>query len=285
MTVVRADTMGLCMGVKRALRIVEKALAENPDTPIYTLGPLIHNPRVVEEFRRKGVAAVEDLSRVQRGIVVIRAHGIGPELRGQCEREGLTCIDATCPNVRRIHRNVAAHAARGFHVIIVGDEEHGEVKGIRGYAGSYAVISSVSEAETTPIPGPCIVVGQTTFKREEYLGICEALKARAPVIEVLDTLCAATESRQESLLRLAEQVDALLVVGGKKSANTRWLHQAALGTGKPSWHIEEASDIPREIAGFARVGISAGASTPDTTIDEVEAALLELGTRFSAGQV
>jgi 4-hydroxy-3-methylbut-2-enyl diphosphate reductase len=213
---------------------------------------------------------------VQRGIVIIRAHGIGPEQKRQCEREGITCIDATCPNVRRIHRDVAAYASRGFHVIIVGEETHGEVRGIRGYAGSATVISSASDAEISPIPMPCIVVGQTTFKREEYRRICEVLRTREPRVEVLDTLCAATESRQESLQRLAERVDALLVIGGRKSANTRWLYQAAIETGKPSWHIEEASDIPREISGFERVGISAGASTPDSTVEEVEAALLRL---------
>ncbi len=277
MIVKRADTLGVCMGVRRALAIVERALAENPGVPIYTLGPLIHNTRVVEEFRRRGVVPIEDVSGVRRGIVVIRAHGIGPRQREECERAGLRLIDATCPHVLKVHEIVRQHAARGFNAIIVGDADHGEVKGIRGYAGGSSVIASIAEARTVELPPRCIVVGQTTFKKAEYERICHILKLRKPDIVVFDTSCAATETRQESLLALAKEVDAILVVGGRHSANTCWLLQTALLTGRPSWHIEGAAEIPAEVSSYPIVGISAGASTPDAVIQEVEEALRAAG--------
>jgi (E)-4-hydroxy-3-methyl-but-2-enyl pyrophosphate reductase len=274
MIVVRADTLGLCSGVRRALRLVEEALAENPGAPLYTLGPLIHNSRVVRELEGRGVRVVEDLSEVQAGIVVIRTHGIGPEQMRECGRPGVRCIDATCPKVRRIHETVAAFDAKGYSVIVVGDPAHGEVRGIRGHARRTEVVASSAEAEAVPVCALTLVVSQTTFPRDAYTVICETLKKRKPDIVVVNTSCAATETRRESLLRLARNVDALLVIGGMQSANTRWLHEAALATGKPAWRIEGASDLPEGIGSFSRVGISAGASTPDAIIDEVETALL-----------
>ena len=268
--------MGVCMGVKRALAIVERTLEENPGLKVYSLGPLIHNPRVVEEFRRRGLIAIENLARAEGGIVVVRAHGIGPAQKMECDERGLRCVDATCPKVHRIHEMVRERNARGIRIVIVGDSGHGEVQGISGYAPGAAIISSVAEAESVPLDGACTVVCQTTFRRAEYQRICDALRARRPDIEVLETTCSATERRQESLARLARKVDALLVIGGRNSANTRWLFQSALATGQPAWHIEGAGDIPPEIRGFERVGISGGASTPNDIIDEVERALLSL---------
>lgn len=276
MRVHRADTMGVCMGVRRALAIMEEVLEGNPGTPVFTLGPLIHNRRVVEEFRARGVTPVDDPARVDRGILVIRAHGIGPEMRERCRREGLTCVDATCPHVLRIHRTVEEHDGKGYHVVIVGDADHGEVTGIRGYARSASVIATEEEARSIHLPARSIVVSQTTFSRAAYARICAALRRRAPGIEVVDTTCSATEARQESVVRLAAGVEAVLVIGGRESANTRWLYEAARATGKPAWLIEGAEEIPAEVRSFARVGISAGASTPDAAVDEVEKALLSM---------
>jgi 4-hydroxy-3-methylbut-2-enyl diphosphate reductase len=273
MTVQRADTMGVCMGVRRALAIVEQVLAESPGTPVATLGPLIHNRRVVEDFRTRGVTPVEDPFEVDRGILIIRAHGVGPDMRSRCDRAGLRCVDATCPHVLRIHRTVEEHDARGTHTIIVGDAGHGEVKGIRGYARSATVIATEEEARSIPIPPRCIVVSQTTFPRAAYGVICGILRDRDPSLVVFETTCSATEERQESVRRLAADVEAILVIGGRESANTRWLFEAARATGRPAWQIEGAADIPSEVSGFARVGISAGASTPDAVVDEVQKAL------------
>jgi 4-hydroxy-3-methylbut-2-enyl diphosphate reductase len=279
MTVLRADTLGVCMGVSRALELVEKTLREDPKVPIYTLGPLIHNGRVVEEFRARGVVPIGDVSQAREGIVIIRAHGIMPSQRQEIEARGLRIVDATCPHVKRVQEKVRRYAAKGRHAVIVGDAGHGEVKGIRGYADGSSVVSSVEEAEKVDLPPGCIVVSQTTFKRIEYRRICGVLKRRFPDIGVFDTSCASTETRQESLIALAEKVDAILVIGGRQSANTRWLYQTALQTGKPAWQIEGASEIPPGISRYATVGLSAGASTPDVVIEEVERRLLVFGPR------
>ncbi len=274
MTVIRAETLGTCMGVRRALQMVEQALAANPDTPIFTLGPLIHSPRVVEEFRRRGVREVESLEEVDAGIVVVRTHGIGPAERRGLARPGVVTLDATCPNVRRVQELVRTHAEAGAGILIVGDASHGEVIGIRGYAPGAAVISTDAEAEVVPLAPRTLVVSQTTFRRADYRRICSILERRQPGIVIRDTTCAATERRQESLLKLAQRVEAIVVVGGRESANTRWLFRTAVATGKPSWQVESAAELPAEASGFATVGLTAGASAPDALIDEVEQALL-----------
>jgi 4-hydroxy-3-methylbut-2-enyl diphosphate reductase len=283
MIVMRADTLGVCRGVRRALAIVEQAIAENPGVPVYTLGPLIHNPRVVEEFKTRGVYPIDDVSEAGEGIVIASAHGVGPEVVEECAARGVRVIDATCPDVRRIQRMVREYSTQGCHVLIVGDANHREVIGIRGWASGSSVIASVEEAGRIEVPEECIVVGQTTFKRAEYHAICAALKRRFPGLTVFDTSCASTETRQRSLISLAGRVEALLVVGGKDSANTRWLYQTALQTGKPSWHIEGAAEIPAELIRYGSVGISAGASTPDQVIDEVEESLLALSASGGSG--
>jgi 4-hydroxy-3-methylbut-2-en-1-yl diphosphate reductase len=273
MTVIRAATLGTCRGVQRALALLERTLADHPGEPVFTLGPLIHNPRVVEEYRRRGVVPVGSLAEVERGIVVIRAHGIGPAERARCGREGVTCVDATCPDVLRVQDLVREHAARGEAVVIVGDPGHVEVKGIRGYAPGAVVVSTEAEAEAVAVAAPCIAVGQTTFPRDRFRRIAGILGRRVPGLEVHETSCPATERRQQSLVELADKVEAIVVVGGKESANTRWLHQVAVSTGLPAWHVEGAADLPADIGRFRTVGISAGASTPESLIAEVEAAL------------
>jgi 4-hydroxy-3-methylbut-2-enyl diphosphate reductase len=273
MIVKRAETLGVCKGVRRALKVVERALEQKHDGGLYTIGPLIHNPRVVEDFRLRGVEVADDISKIREGTVIVSAHGIGPEGKNQCRRAGIRMIDATCPDVRRVQKLVADRSARGVHVLIVGDAGHREVIGIRGYASASSVIATEEEARTVDVPPVSTVVGQTTFRRIEYEAICRILRERSPGIEVLDTSCSATETRQESLIELARGVDALLVIGGRQSANTKWLFRAALQTGKPSWHIEGSGEIPADISRYLSVGISAGASTPDFVIDEVEKCL------------
>jgi 4-hydroxy-3-methylbut-2-enyl diphosphate reductase len=276
MVVIRADCLGLCPGVRRALRLAEQAIDENPGVPLYSYGPLIHNRRVVDDLRERGLVPVEDLSHVREGIVVIRSHGIGPAERKECERPGIRCIDATCPTVRRIQEDVRAYSARGFDVLIVGDPRHGEVRGIAGYARRSAVVPSPAEAETVPLVGLAFLVAQSTFDEGEFRQIRDILLRRKPDIVVEDTLCHEIAAREAGIRRLAASVDALLVIGGRRSANTGRLHRAALASGQPSWRVEGAGDLPHGMGNFATVGISAGASTPDFIIDEVEAALRAL---------
>jgi 4-hydroxy-3-methylbut-2-enyl diphosphate reductase len=253
--------------------MAEKTLAENPRVALYSLGPLVHNARVVGDLRARGLTPVDDISQVSDGIVIVRAHGIGPEQRKECERPGVRCIDATCPKVLRIQQMVRQYDEEGYLVIIAGEPQHDEVKGIRGFARRSFVVENTADARMVPLGGPAVVVSQTTLPRSQYAEICQALRTREPGVLVQDTSCVATETRQESLVRLASRVEAILVIGGRDSANTRWLHQAALATGRPAWHVEGVSDLPAEIGGFERVGLTAGASTPDWIIDEVEAEL------------
>jgi 4-hydroxy-3-methylbut-2-enyl diphosphate reductase len=273
MKVIRADSLGMCSGVRRALRMVEQALAEHPGTPVYTLGPLVHNARLVKDLSEKGVRPIELPLGAREGILVIRSHGIAPAARLECEGSGLRCIDATCPKVRRIHEAVLAHAAKGFGVLVAGEPGHPEVEGILGHARGARVVADLDDARSVPLDGPMLVVGQTTLARDAYAAICGVLRARKSGILVMESICEATESRRESLRRLAESVDALLVIGSAHSANTRWLFNAARATGRPAWQIEGVAEIPPGISAFEVVGLSAGASTPDILIDEVEAAL------------
>jgi 4-hydroxy-3-methylbut-2-enyl diphosphate reductase len=275
----------MCSGVRSALALVDRALRDNPDTPVSTLGPLVHNTAVVAEYRARGVAPVEAPSEIASGILVLRTHGVAPGVRAAFERPGLRVVDATCPNVRRIHNLVTDHESRGFTVVVVGDPAHDEVRGIAGHVRNPMVIATAAEAETADIAMPAFVVGQTTLSREAYEAVCAVVRRRFPGVLIADTTCPSTERRRESLLRLAERVDALVVIGGKTSANTRWLYEAARSTGRPSWLIEGPAELPDGIAGFGSVGITAGASTPDRLVDAVEAALLALAEKpTAAGQ-
>jgi len=267
--------MGLCWGVRRALRIVDDALAAVPGAPVYSLGPLIHNSRVVEEYHRRGVTCVREVPAVESGTMIIPAHGAGPAERQSCRERGLEIVDATCPRVARIQELAAAHDAQGYGVIVVGDAGHREVKGIRAHAAVSLAISRIEEAEAADLSGrPWLVVSQTTFRHADLALICRALESRSADLLIRDTGCSATEERQKSLLRLAPEVDALLVIGSKESANTRRLYETARETGRPSWHIEGADELPAGLGAYGVVGISAGASTPDSIVDEVEAAIL-----------
>jgi 4-hydroxy-3-methylbut-2-en-1-yl diphosphate reductase len=276
MTVIRADTLGLCGGVRRALRLAEQALAENPGGSFFSLGPLVHNPRLVAELKARGITPVQELSAVREGFLIVRTHGIGPAERRECERPGVTIIDATCPTVRRIHEEVQAYSSRGFLVVIAGDPGHPEVKGIAAHADRAAVVASRGEAERVDLTGPVLLVVQTTFDSGTYEEIRNTLQGRRPGIVIKDTLCPEISEREHAVRRLAPKVDALLVIGGRQSANTRRLFSAAAATGRPSWQVEGAADLPDGIGSFAKVGITAGASTPDFVIQEVEEALATL---------
>jgi (E)-4-hydroxy-3-methyl-but-2-enyl pyrophosphate reductase len=276
MIVRRAEVLGMCSGVRRAIRLAEKTLAENPGVPVWSLGPLVHNPDVVEGLRARGLRPVEDASRVTGGIVVLRAHGVGPSVRAACARPGLSCVDATCPDVLRVHALAREQAARGGRLYVVGDPDHAEVRGIAEHASDVIVVSSVEEARSVPAAAGSLAVAQTTVARPRYEQVCAALRARMPDLRAADTTCAATERRTESLLRLAAEVDAVLVVGGRNSANTARLAEAVRAMGKPCWHIEGAAEIPADIGKYGSVGIGAGASTPDSVIEEVEARLRTL---------
>jgi len=281
MKVLRADTLGYCMGVRRAVDLAAKTAETETGRPIYTLGPLIHNPQAIEDLRRRGIVTLreDDVDdRVANRTVILRAHGIPPALRRKLESLGARIVDATCPRVLANQRKARQFWKEGFSVVLVGDRDHGEIVAVTGCAPGCSVVGSAREAEALSLKEPVGVLAQTTVSEEEYRAVCDVLRSRYGRVEIVNTICPATRERQESLARLAEKTDAIMVVGGRGSANTTRLFRAAEALGKPAWHIETAGEIPPEVFQYALVGITAGASTPDTIIAEVEEALSGSGS-------
>jgi 4-hydroxy-3-methylbut-2-enyl diphosphate reductase len=220
-------------------------------------------------------------------VVIIRAHGVPPELRASFEARGAEIVDATCPRVIASQRKAEDYARRGYQVVIAGDRDHGEVAGLVGYAQKGAlsaqrpnhvavsIVASAAEAVAAELSPPLALIAQTTIKDAEYQAIREALAARlgGRELAVVDSICPATGERLAALERLAAEVDAIVVVGGRNSANTARLFATAAASGKPAWLIETAAELPSEAFGYERVGVTAGASSPDEVVDEVEAAL------------
>ncbi|MGP1454671.1 MAG: 4-hydroxy-3-methylbut-2-enyl diphosphate reductase [Treponema sp.] len=277
----RAQVLGYCMGVQKAVDAVLQALAVHQDKNIYTYGPLIHNPVTMQVLAEKGVRIL-DTERALReqlaphSVVVIRAHGIAPEKRQELQESGAMVIDATCPHVVASQRQAARYAKNGYTVILAGDKNHGEIIGITGYVHAVPesrciiVHSAVEASALTPIVGQAVLLAQTTMKRLEYHAIAQIIEKKQPHLCVLETICAATDERQHALQDLAQQVDALLIIGGKNSANTQRLLQTARSTGKPAWIAETIADIPSALFQYHTVGLSAGASTPALSIDSIE---------------
>ncbi len=275
-TVIRSRVMGFCMGVKAVMQKVEREIASASDLPLYTYGPLIHNRPVIEKLRRQGVEVLDQPHEGTAGTLVIRAHGIQPSVRAEFRKAGYRIVEGTCPRVLKSQNTVLEYSAKGWFVVIVGDRNHGEVKAVQGCAADSAVVLTEEEAAQLDIPDKTIVIAQTTFSLREFDKICKVLTAKNRHITVVHSICPATRERQESLDELLQQVDAVVVAGGKNSANTRRLFLKAKNSGKPSWHIEDAGELPAEIKNFQRIGITAGASTPDWIIDDIEKALLEM---------
>ena len=269
MQIIKAESMGFCMGVRRAMQIVHDIIDSKPECPVYTFGPLIHNRLVLEDLEKHGVTVLENPEE-SAGIVVIRAHGVQPEIKKILEKKCEKLIDATCPRVLNSQKKVYEASMKGFHVVLAGDRDHGEVKGIAGYASSVDIVQTAEDASLLKIPDNTLVISQTTFSEKEYDKICSILKKKADGVQILKSICPATEKRQNALVKMLDQVEAVIIIGGKNSANTRRLYKTALNANKNSWHIEKADEIPEKIREFDIVGITAGASTPDWIIKEVE---------------
>ena len=276
--IIRSPHAGYCFGVKRAMRLIEQGI-EQPDGVIYTLGDIIHNPPEVARLKAKGIEPVTSLDEVPRGAtLVLRAHGVHPDLIREAERRGIRVLDATCPFVQRSQHFVKQFVEESRRAIIIGDRGHPEVKSIAGHAGDDVIIvKTTAEAEgLNPLERAGVVI-QTTFSRREADRIIEALEAKVADIRVHDTICQATEARLEATLALAKRVDLMLVVGGRNSSNTNGLYQMCLDAGVPAKFVETADEIdPAWFAEVHRVGLTTGTSTPDWIIDEVIARLEEL---------
>jgi 4-hydroxy-3-methylbut-2-en-1-yl diphosphate reductase len=269
---------GYCYGVERALRITEDAgVALAP--PIYTLGPLIHNPAVVARLAERGIAAIDDLARIEHGTVIVRTHGVDPEIIAAARARGLEVIDATCPFVTIAHKKADELRRRGYTPVILGERDHPEVVGLVAWAGPAAVVvESADELRPEDVAGKHVgVVVQTTQTRDNLARLAARLAPLARETLVFNTICDATAKRQAAAQELAAGVDVVIVVGGRNSANTTRLAGLCRGIQPRTWHIETAAELEGAwLAGARRVGVTAGASTPVDEIDAVVARVDEL---------
>ena len=266
--VILADYLGFCYGVKRAIKIARENAA--PDGSACTLGPIIHNPQMVERLKEEGVGTIDRLDDLKRGKVIIRSHGVGPETYERAEAMGLECVDATCPHVKKAQLSAKELAEEGRFVVIVGEKEHPEVHSIVQWAGgNVAVIETVAEAASFPNASRLGIISQTTFSGERFQEIVSALLDKSRDIRVMRTICTATDQRQRAARELASKVDVMLVIGGKNSANTTRLAQLCAKICR-TYHIETAEELrPAWFDNIEKIGITAGASTPDWIIKEV----------------
>jgi (E)-4-hydroxy-3-methyl-but-2-enyl pyrophosphate reductase len=266
----QAKTAGFCMGVRRALEKVLGEAYKDPG-PIFTYGPLIHNEQVMKLLESKGVQVAKDISGLKHGTIIIRAHGIPPQDRKLLKASGLKIIDATCPRVARVQALIRYHTHKGYVAVIVGEKDHPEVIGLKGHGNGKAfVISTAEEVPLLPEAHKLLVVAQTTQEKQTYDRIAETIKQRFPEALVFDTICGATESRQDEVRALAAHVDGIVVVGGFHSGNTRRLAQVASSTGLPVFHVETDQELDRgKLSAMEIIGVTAGASTPNWMINKV----------------
>lgn len=276
--IVVARYAGYCYGVERALRITEEAL-EGAEGPVASLGPIIHNPSVVGQLEERGVRVVDDAREAAAGTLIVRTHGVPPEVIEGARARHLNLVDATCPFVAVAQRKAASLREAGYAVVILGERDHPEVAGLEGFAGEGAVV--VEDAAGLPLAqlrGKRVgVVVQTTQTRANLASVAAALAPVARELLVFNTICDATEKRQSAACELAAEVDVVVVVGGRNSANTARLAQLCRAMESRTHHIESAAELePAWFAGARRIGVTAGASTPDEEIEATVAALQAL---------
>jgi 4-hydroxy-3-methylbut-2-enyl diphosphate reductase len=272
----KASELGFCFGVRHAIRTLEKAIDAHKQ--LSTLGPIVHNKQVVNKLAQKGVRVIDDISQVEGESVVLSSHGVPPQLLRQIEDRGLSIIDTTCANVRHAQKAAQALSRDGFRVIIFGEAAHPEVKGLLGWAGADAVATlHISDLEKAKFSRKLGILSQTTQGQlpfEQFIeGVIDLTFPQLEELRVVNTLCNETRKRQEAALRLAGKSDLVLVVGGLNSANTRHLAEICSPIVQ-THHIENADEIQSDwLKGRQRIGITAGASTPDEAIDAVIARL------------
>ena len=275
-TIIRADDMGFCMGVERAVSLVQDLADDNTAGPKATLGPIIHNSQVVQKFKDEGVHPIENADDIECGTVVIRAHGISPSEKNILKDKDINILDGTCPKVIASQKIVQKYSDLGYQIIILGDRDHGEIHGLAGCAADYIIIENEGDAENLDVSVKSLLICQTTIKLSEFLSVSEVLKQKNNNIKIHNSICSATNKRQEAVRELSLKVEAIIVVGGKDSANTKRLYDTAVEVGAPSWHIAGIEDIPEEISSYQTIGITAGASTPEWVIIDVEKKLMTL---------
>ena len=275
MKVELAKMAGFCFGVNRAVNTVYQEAVEH--SPVYTYGPIIHNEEVIADLERKGVQVIHSLEEAKEqaeGTVIIRSHGVTKAEQETLVADGLRVIDATCPFVKKIHNIVSEKSGEGFHIIIIGNPEHPEVVGIKGWAkDNVTVIQSAEDAEcfTADRKEKICIVSQTTFNYNKFKDLVEIIMKKSYDVSVLNTICNATKERQTEAESIAESVDAMIVIGDKHSSNTQKLVEICRKACDNTYYIQTLDDLDlNQLGSVETVGITAGASTPNKIIEEVQ---------------
>ena len=277
MEVIKAKSAGFCFGVKKAMETVYQQIEKGEGKRIYTFGPLIHNEEVVKELKSKGVDVVdtvEELKALKEGVVIIRSHGVSKDIYKIMEDNGIECVDATCPFVKRIHKIVDKESADGKRIIIIGNDGHPEVEGIKGWSNSPAVVIEKEEEAlefSCKLDEKICIVSQTTFNYNKFKELVEIFEKKGYDISVVNTICNATEERQTEAKQIAAKADVMIVIGGTHSSNTRKLYEICKNECENTHFIQTLDDLNLELPKSVRlVGITAGASTPNYIIEEVQ---------------
>ncbi len=271
-----AKSAGFCFGVQRAVDTVYEQI-EKGVRPIYTYGPIIHNEVVVQDLEKKGVKVLnsqQELEALEEGTVIIRSHGVGRSIYEILQRKNLQCVDATCPFVRKIHKIVKKESLLGKQIIIIGNDKHPEVEGIKGWCYTKAhVLETTEQAEKFELleSVPLCVVSQTTFNYKKFKDLVEIIDKKRYDRIVVNTICNATEERQIEARRIAGEVDAMIVIGGSHSSNTQKLFEICRKECRNTYYIQTVDDLDLEVLrSTGLIGITAGASTPKKIIEEVQ---------------
>ena len=272
-----AKTAGFCFGVKRAVETVYEQVEQQSGKPIYTYGPIIHNEEVIKDMKKRGVEVLRtegELEQVKDGVVIIRSHGVPKRIYDKLEEKGLTCVDATCPFVKKIHNIVKKESEEGKQIVIVGNGEHPEVVGIKGWSVTpVTIVQNVEDASRFEADSDAkiCVVSQTTFNYKKFEEIVEILSKKRYDIGVLNTICNATSERQTEAAGIAKSVDAMIVIGDKHSSNTQKLFEICASACENTYYIQTLDDLDsNQLLSAKTVGITAGASTPNNIIEEVQ---------------
>ncbi len=275
MEITVAKSAGFCFGVQRAVDSVYKELEENSGK-IYTFGPIIHNEQVVEDLNKRGIEVidtVEQLKKIKEGTVVIRSHGVAKEIYDILEQQKLKMVDATCPFVKKIHNIVLDESNNGKTIIIIGNDNHPEVEGIKGWVnGEVIVINKEEQIEKLSLPEQtkACIVSQTTFNYNKFKYLVEIIRKKGYDITVVNTICNATHVRQVEAQKISSKVDGMIVIGGKNSSNTQKLYDICRNECENTFYVQTVKDLNlHELKSLKSIGITAGASTPKNIIEEV----------------
>ena len=274
MKIIIADHSGFCFGVHRAVDIVISEL-ESDSNKVYSYGPLIHNPQAVGQLESQGLVTLDDYKSLEDGNIIIRSHGVAKSQEEEMKSKGLNVIDSTCPYVKAVQKKVEDYSLKGYNIVIIGDDKHPEVIGISGYSqGDVYIVNHLDGVKNLPYLDKICVVSQTTNTKDKFDTLSEAIKEKGNEVEIFNTICKATKNRQESAKEVASIVDAMIVIGGYTSSNTRKLVEISKEYCNNVYHIESIKDLSlQEITKFNTIGITAGASTPDWIIKEAVEAM------------